>query len=152
MTDEEFSTFWTFLVDKKFRKQAALTDDERIFYAANLFRGSVPRSGVLGYFENNTCDEIRDAHHALQVLVLAGPLRLLQQAQHIVLRGEPLPDSDEFVTLYDEDLSEEEYAEAMDELDEKVADIQEQILTHYQPIFEALCRFADERNLTVDNS
>lgn len=147
MTDKEFADYWEFLVKKKYSK-AALSSDERVFYAANVFRGSVPRSGLVGYFENTECNVIRDAHHALATLGLLEALKLLQDAQKIVLNGGPLPETDQCLTLYDDDLSEEEVGEAMEALDESVQEIQDQLYLQDRPIYDALCRFADERSLS----
>lgn len=144
MTDEEFSDYWSFLVKKK---HATLSIDERVFYAANILRGSVPRSGLMGYFENTECNVIRDASDALATLSLPETQRLLQDAQTIVLNGAPLPETDQRLSLYDDSLTEEEFARAMDDLDEKVSDIQSQLYSQDQAIFDALCRFADERQL-----
>lgn len=149
MTDKEFIDYWTYLVKKKYSTKAALSTDERVFYAANIFRGSVPRSGLIGYFENTECDVIRDAHQALVTLGLSEALRLLHDAEKIVLNGAPLPETDQCVSLFDYDLPEKELELAMDELDNKVSDIQEQLYLQDQPIFDALCRFADEKRLRV---
>lgn len=147
MTDEQFSDYWKSLVDKRYSKKEPLSSDERVFYSANIFRGSVPRSGLIGYFENTECDVIRDAHHALTVLDLPDAARLLQDAQRIALNGNPLPETNECMSLVDEDLPEEEQDEAMEELEEKLQAIQEQLYLQNQAIFDALCRFADERGL-----
>src|SRR5690606_5398753 len=127
--------------------EAALSRDERLFYAANTFRGSVPRSGLIGYFENTECNVIRDAHHALAALGLSEALSLLQEAQEIVLNGQALPETDQCVALFDYDLPEEELERAMDNLDEKVQDVQNQLYLQDDAIFDSLCRFASERNL-----
>lgn len=149
MTDEEFTNFWRFLVEKKYSTKAELSSDERVFYAANIFRGSVPRSGLIGYFENTECDVIRDAHNALVTLGLSESLRILQEAQQIFLNGAPLPDTDQFVTLFDYDLPEQELESAMDDLENRVSDLQDQLYLQDQAIFDSLCRFADEKRLRV---
>lgn len=149
MSDEEFEAYWSSLVKKKYSTEDALSDDERIFYAANLFRGSVPRSGLIGYFENTECDVIRDAHRALAALGLIEALRLLTDAQQIVLNGEPLPETEQLLTLLDDDLPEEEYEQAMDELDERVAEIEKLLCLQDEAIFDSLCDFAKEKRLGV---
>ncbi len=149
MTDEQFADYWGSLVKKKHSTKAALSSDERVFYAANVFRGSVPSSGLIGYFENTECDLIRDAHHALATLGQFESLRLLQDAQKIVLNGHPLPESDQCLTLFEADLSEEELEQAMDDMEKKLSDIQNQLYLQDGAIFESLCRFAEERNLFV---
>lgn len=149
MTDNEFSDYWAFLVERKHSGKSELSCDERIFYAANVFRGSVPRSGLVGYFENTQADVIRDAHHALATLGLSEVLKHLQDAQEIVLKGHPLPETDECVSLFNYDLPEEELEKAMDELNEAVGCIQDQLCRHDLVIFDSLCRFADERRLAT---
>jgi hypothetical protein len=149
MTDKDFADYWAFLVEKKYSTKAVLSSDERAFFAANIFRGSVPRSGLIGYFENTGCDVIRDAHLALAMLGLPEALTLLHDAQEIVLNGRPLPETDQCITLFDFDLPEEELEQAMKDLDERVRSVQIQLYLQDQPIFDALCRFADERNLRV---
>ncbi len=147
MTDKEFTDYWTYLVKKKYSTKAALSSDERVFYAANIFRGSVPRSGLIGYFENTKCDVIRDAHQALVTLGLSEAVRLLQDAQKIVLHGAPLPETDQCISLFDYDLPEEELELAMNDLDSRVSEIQHQLYLQDQAIFDSLCRFADEKRL-----
>lgn len=149
MTDKEFADYWVSLVEKKYSAKAELSSDERIIYAANFLRGSVPRSGLIGYFENTQVDVIRDAHRAFATLGLSEVLRLLQDAQKIVLNGHPLPDTDQCLTFFDYDIPEEELEKAMDDLDEKVRGIQDQLYLHDQAIFDSLCRFANERRLAM---
>ena len=148
MTDEDFADYWTFLVKRKQESTYDdLLEDERIFYAANIFRGSVLRSGLIGYFENTECEVIRGTHHALSMLGLSDALKLLQDSQRIILKGDPLPETDQFVTLFNYDLPEEEVEKAMDDLDRLVQDVQDQLYLQDQAIFDSLCRFADQRKL-----
>jgi hypothetical protein len=150
MTDEEFSDYWGYLVEKmQTSTYDGLSKDEKVFYSVNILRGSVPRSGVVGYFENTECDAIRDAHHALSTLGLTNALRLLQDAQRIILKGDPLPETDQFVTLVDDELPEEAFEKAMDDLDERVRDVQNLLCLEDQAMFDSLCRFADERSLSA---
>ena len=147
MSSDAFASFWDSLVDKRFDAEVDLSKDERLIYAANLLRGAVLESGLAGYFLETEANEIRDAHEALQVLALAEPLRLLQQAQEIALNGAPLPESDETLTLFDEDLSEDEYEAAIDDLGERLAPIQDQLLMQDDAIFDTINRFAIEKGL-----
>lgn len=151
MTDKEFTDYWAFLVEKKHAAKAVLSSDERVFYAANLFRGAVPRSGLIGYFENTECDVIRDAHDALATLDLPEALKSLQDAQRIVFHGNPLPETDECPVLFDYDADEAELEKAMNDLALQVRGIEQQLYLQDQPIFDALCRFADEKSLGVSN-
>lgn len=150
MTDQEFEDYWAFLVKKKHWETATLSSDERVFYAANILRGSVPRSGLVGFFENTSCDIIRDAHDSLATLGLHEALTLLQDATRIVMNGHPLPETDQCLTLFDYDLPEADLEKAMDELDENVGNIQDQLYLQDQLIFSALCRFADEKRLLAE--
>ncbi len=147
MSIEAFGSFWDALVDKRFGADTVLSKEERLIYAANLLRGAVLESGLVGYFLETEANEIRDTHEALRSLDLAEPLRLLQQAQEIALNGAPLPDSDETLTLFDEDLSEDEYEAAIDDLGERLAPIQDQLLLQDDAIFDAINRFAIEKGL-----
>lgn len=147
MTDQEFEDYWSLLVEKKYSAKVQLSSDERMFYAANILRGSVPRCGLLGYFENTSCDVIRDAHTALATLGLHEVLELLTNAQRIVLNGHPLPDRDQCLSLFDHSLPEADLEKAMEDLDERVRDLQNQLCLQDELIFNALCRFADEKGL-----
>lgn len=118
-----------------------------MFYAANVLRGSVPRSGFLGYFENHSGDDIRAAHEALRKMKLENVLLLLEQAQRIVMHGRPLPEGSEPIELLSTDVSEEAYAAAMDELDVAVTPIQESFYECDERIFDAICKFADQYGL-----
>lgn len=148
MTDSEFAEYWTSLVRKKqLASYHGLSTDERIFYAANLLRGSVPRSGLIGYFENTDFDSIRDVEPALRVLGLGELLRILEDARRIVLQDREVVQSDRFLTLFDEHLSEEEEELARERLDECLRDFEERFNAQDRLFFDALCRFADSRNL-----
>lgn len=147
MNDQQFQDYWTWLVDKKHAANATLSHDERVFYAANVLRGCVSGGGLLTYFENTSADDIRDAHHALATLGLSDALQLLQAAQAMILNGRELPAGDTCLSLYDEDLSEEQVEQAMEELDEKVAVVQDKFVEQDDAIFDALCRFAAENAL-----
>jgi len=147
MTDEEFSAYWSFLVQKKHAVMQTLSSDETVFYAANVFRGSLSDSGLTGYFENTECDVIRDADNALATLGLSEAQRLLQDALKIVFKGAPMPDTDQYLSLYEDSLDEEDFARAMDELEEKLGEIESRLQSQDHAICDALCRFADERQL-----
>lgn len=149
MTDSEFKTLWTRLVAKKRGNDGdVLTKHERLFYAANWLRGSVPRSGFVGYYENSTGDEIRDAHQALETMSLGQCLDVLKQAQALILAGAELPDGARKVHVFPDDLSEEEYIEVSDKLDIALRSIEERFYECDDAIFAALCAYADEHNLS----
>lgn len=149
MTDKQFADYWASLVEKKHSAKVELSSDERLFYAANVLRGSVQRSGLIGYFENTEANVIHDAHHALAMLGLSEVLRLLQEGQKIVLNGQLLFESEQCVAFFDYDLPEEELEKAIDDLDKKVRGIQDQLYLQDRAFFDSLCRFADERSLGI---
>jgi hypothetical protein len=148
MTDDDFDALWTNLVERSHQpRRAPLTADERVFYAVNLLRGSVPRSGFIGYFENWTGAEISAAHRGLRVLELETALGLLTAAQTLVLGDQPLPDEAVSLTVFPDSLSEEEHEEASSRLDEALTPIEEQFYPLDDEIYEALCSFADTHRL-----
>ena len=80
MTETDFESLWKNLVQRMHgADEPALSKHERHFYAVNLLRGSVPRSGFIGYFENWSGSEIADAYEGLRALELPSALELLEQ-------------------------------------------------------------------------
>jgi hypothetical protein len=153
MTDKDFEILWRRLVSKKHGKPpVALTKAERLFYAANWLRGSVPRSGFIGYFDNSTGDDIRDAHEALALMGLDKSLVLLQKAQALILGDTPLPAAAGRVSVFADDLSEEEHGKSSDKLDLAIQPIEESFYECDDIIFQALSRFADQHKLMGQNS
>jgi hypothetical protein len=149
MNDAQFEALWNDLVDKKYEQPAgALTKQERLFFAANMLRGSVPRSGFIGYFENSSGDDLRDAHEALRIMRLDDILKLLERAQQIVLRDQPLPVGDDLIEVFPADLTEEAAEKASDELDAALRAVQESFYKCDDRFFEALCKFADDNGLS----
>lgn len=152
MTDDDFDALWTNLVKRSHESMhAPLTADERVFYAVNLLRGSVPRSGFIGYFENWSGADISAAHRGLRVLGLEAASRLLASAQELVLGDQPLPDEAVSLTVFPDSLTEEEHAEMSDRLDEALAPIEKQFYPLDDEIYEALCSFADAHQLKPIN-
>ena len=149
MTEAQFEALWIRLVKKKHGESTdALTTQERLFYGVNRLRGSVPRSGFIGYFEHSTGDDVRDAHAGLQVMQLDDVLTLLQRAQAIVLRDQPLPAGTDPIEVLPGEWSEEAFETAMDELDLAVTDVQKSFYECDENIFAALCQYADQHGLT----
>lgn len=148
MTEDELDALWSNLVDRSHKADALpLTEPERIFYAVNLLRGSVPRSGFLGYFENWSGSDISDAHLGLRALRLNAVRALLERAQNAVWGGRSLPDDATPQVIFPDSLSEEEYETQSDRLAQALAPIEEEFHEHDQAIWSALCAFADVHQL-----
>jgi hypothetical protein len=96
MTEKDFNALWTNLVERSHKAAGPpLSEDERRFYGVNLLRGSVPRSGFIGYFENWSTSEIDAAHEGLRALRLLPVL-----AQNTVLGGRPLPKDSSRIAVF----------------------------------------------------
>lgn len=148
MTDDDFDALWTNLVERAHKPMlTALTADERVFYAVNLLRGSVPRSGFIGYFENWSGADISAAHRGLRVLGLETASRLLTEAQTLVLGDQPLRDEAVPLTVFPDSLTKDEHEEASNRLDEALTPIEKQFYPLDDEIYEALCSFADVHQL-----
>lgn len=148
MMDDDFDALWANLVERSHQpRHTPLTADERVFHAVNLLRGSVPRSGFIGYFENWTGADISAAHRGLRVLGLETALGLLTEAQALVLGDKWLPDEIVLLTVFPDSLSEEEHEEASSRLEEALTPIEEQFHPLDNEIYEALCSFADIHRL-----
>src|SRR5687768_1712027 len=110
MTEEDFNALWTNLVKRSHKADGPpLSEHERRFYAVNLLRGSVPRSGFIGYFENWSALEIAAAHEGLRTLGLLPVLAVLERAQSTVLGGRPLPGDSSAIEVFPNSLTDEEY-------------------------------------------
>jgi Domain of unknown function (DUF4375) len=147
MTDDDFDALWKNLVKRSHHQRVPLTDNEKVFYAVNLLRGSVLRSGFIGYFENWTSSDILAAHRGLRILGLETTLGLLSEAQSIVLGGRSLPNEPVSLTVFPDSLTEAEYEQASARMDESLAFIEEQFYPLNKEIYTALCAFADAHHL-----
>ena len=148
MKEEDFDILWTDLVERSHKDGSVpLSECERHFYAVNILRGSVPRSGFIGYFENWTGQDILDAHAGLKALGLDSVLALLEQAEAIALGGKPIPTSLSRIEIFPESLTEDEYETESDRLDEALGPISEKFYTQDEIIWNTLCRYADANNL-----
>jgi len=146
MTENEFTRYWELLIAKKHKGDTLpLTSDEALFYAANWLRGSVPRSGFIGYFEGSSGEDVIGAVEAFRLMNLSEPLSLLQGAILTIFGEMPLPNDSVPLDVLPSGLSESEYESASDELDHKVTPIEVEFNTFDNDIYVALCRFADER-------
>jgi hypothetical protein len=149
MTEEDFNALWTDLVKRSHATDRhTLSEQERHFYAVNLLRGSVPRSGFIGYFENWSGSQIADAHKGLQALRLLSVLSLLEKAQNTVFEGRPLSKDSSPNRIFPDSLTDEEYEKESDRIDEAVTPIQEEFYQHDIEIWNALCDYADAHKLT----
>ncbi|MHC2071119.1 DMP19 family protein [Bremerella sp. T1] len=148
MQEEEFDILWANLVERSFQPDSIpLSECERNFYAVNLLRGSVPRSGFVGFFENFSGQEILDAHAGLKALGLETVLALLEKAEATALRDKPLLPSASPMELIPSSLSEDEYEQEMDRLDEALGPVTQEFYAQDGSIWDALCRYADENDL-----
>ena len=126
MEDADFERLWTNIVDRKYKKVGEpLNEIEQLLYALNLFAGGVPRSGMIGYFENSTGKEIHDAKAALTVLGMEPHRKIIDDAQEILMDGGALSSSDEQVEVIPRDLSEEEYEVYSEQLESRIAPVEE---------------------------
>lgn len=148
MNDREFSELWTNLVHRNSGSATPpLTSDERHFYAVNLLRGSVLRSGFIGYFENVTDREINDAYKGLKELSLDSVSLLLQQAQELALADRPIPTDGLPIQVFPDSLDEKEYDELCERLDTAMKPVEEKMYSLDDEMWQALGRFAEQRKL-----
>lgn len=124
-----------------------MTENERHFYAVNLLRGSVPRSGFIGYFENWTIAEILAAHEGLRLLNLDGARVLLERAQEVALDGRPLPEEATSLTIVSHSLTEKEYERESERIEAALSPIEDAFCELDDEIWAALCEFATRHNL-----
>ncbi|MEM9345377.1 MAG: DUF4375 domain-containing protein [Planctomycetota bacterium] len=150
MTDDDFSEYWARLVDRKYSTLGdPLSDHEQAFFAVNVLRGSVSRSGLIGYFENHSGQEIMEGYNGLRLLGLEHVLRLMEQAQQVILGSRPLPYDGASVVVFDDSLNEEEYEQRSAELDKKVAPLTKALVDLDQAIWDALCSYAQRHQLGI---
>lgn len=149
MTEDDFNALWTNLVERSHKAGGPpLSEDERRFYAVNLLRGSVPRSGFIGYFENWSASEIAAAHEGLRALNLLPVLALLEKAQNTVFGDRPLPKDSLPIEVIPNSLSEEEYERESNRIDEALIPIEEEFYKHDDEMWNALCEYADRHQLS----
>jgi Domain of unknown function (DUF4375) len=148
MTDDAFDALWSNLVERSHRTGGIpLTEDERHFYAVNLLRGSVPRSGFIGYFENWKTSGILAAHTGLRALNLDAARTLLEKAQEVALDGRPLPKDATSLTIVSHTLSEEEYERESDRIEAALSPFEDAFCELDDEIWAALCEFAARHEL-----
>jgi len=126
---------------------APLSKQERHFYCVNFLRGSVSRSGFIGYFENSTYQDIADAYDGLEILDLQPVLSLFEKAKDIVLGNKHLPKEKSPVIVFPDSLTEEEYEEAANLMDKSLLPIQEEFYKYDEILYSALCEYADRHQL-----
>jgi hypothetical protein len=148
MTEEGFNALWTNLVERSHKTdKPPLSQHERRFYAVNLLRGSVPRSGFIGYFENWRAADIAAAHEGLQALHLLPVLALLEKAQNAVLGDRALPNDSSPIAVFPNSLTEEEYERESNRIDAALDPIEKDFYKHDGEIWNALCEYADIHQL-----
>ncbi len=144
MTEAEFESLWKNLVMRVHGTEGPpLSKQERHFYAVNLLRGSVPRSGFIGYFENWSGREIADAFEGLAALRLQSVLALLERASRIVFEGRPIPIDSSPIAIFPDSLTEAEYDQASKQMDEALTPIEVELCELDEQIWAALCDHAD---------
>ena len=148
MTEDDFNALWTNLVERSHEAdKLPLSQHERHFYAVNLLRGSVPRSGFIGYFENWSASDIAAAHEGLRALHLLPVLALLEKAQNAVLGNRPLPNDSSRIAIFPSSLTDEEYERESNRIDEALDPIEEEFYKHDDEIWNALCEYAYKHQL-----
>ncbi len=148
MSDAEFNALWADLVSRAYKTDMpSLSGHERHFYAVNLLRGSVSRSGFIGYFENNSSSDIAAAHEGLRELKLLLALALLEKAQNIILKGRLLPENPSCIDAFPASLTEEEYERESDRMEVDITPIQREFYRHDAVIWTTLCEYADSHQL-----
>ena len=148
MTDDDFDRLWVNLVDRSHRPgRTPLSEHERYFYAVSLLRGSVPRSGFIGYFENHKSSEIADAKEGLRAMKLEAVLAVLREAQAAIFGDAVLPNDSKQLEIFPESLTEKEYEEVSDRLDELVTPIEEKFYSHEEEVWDALLAYAGKHGL-----
>ena len=150
MEDADFERLWTNLVDRKYKKVGEpLNEDEQLLYALNLFAGGVPRSGMIGYFENSTGKEIHDAKAALTVLGMEPHRKIIDDAQAILMDGKALACSDEQVEVVPGNLSEEEYEAYSERLENEIEPVEERFYAIEDDLYDGIDRFIEMRGITA---
>jgi len=150
MTEEGFDELWASLVKRSHQPDLhPLSESEQLFYAVNLLRGSVPRSGFVGFFENCTASDVVSAHEGLGVLGLTAVLDLLQEARNAILGPGPFTIESLSVAPISDALSDAEHDAESDRLDEALAPIEQAFHTHDGSVLQALCAYADQRELKL---
>jgi hypothetical protein len=148
MSEEEFNALWADFVKRAHKAhKPPLSVEERCFYIVNLLRGSVPRSGFIGYFENFRPQDVAAAHEALRALRLPSVLSLLEKAQNAVLADRPLPEDSSVIVVFPDSLTEEEYEKESIRLDAALNPLEADFYKHDDEIWSALCDYADRHHL-----
>ena len=146
MTEEEFEKLWKDLVNRFFRNKSELTREELLFYAVNILRGSVPRSGFIGYFENNEGPTIMAAKEGLMEMNLQTGLKILEIAQEIIMGDSPLPTDDKPIMLLPHD-TEEQYKKACEKLEFALHKVEKDFYEYEEKLWEGLLNYASDNQL-----
>ena len=142
MTDEEFEKLWHSLVDRYYGKvEPPLTRDEELLFALNQLAGSVPRSGMIGYFDNSTGNEILNAKEALRLCKLDSLLDILERAQSIIVGITPVTRTDKPLDLIPDAITEEDYEQLSSEREKLISPVEEEFFNHEDALCEAIDQF-----------
>ncbi|QDT64552.1 DMP19 family protein [Calycomorphotria hydatis] len=150
MEKADFDRLWSNLVDRKYKKTGEpLNESEQLLYALNCFAGGVPRSGMIGYFENSTGKEIHDAKAALTILGMEHHRKIIDDAQQILMQSRTLPFSDDQIELIPQNLSEEEYEAYSERLASMIAPVEERFKASEENLYDGIDRFIEIRGITA---
>lgn len=148
MEDDEFERLWVSLVERKHGKSGEpLCESEELLYALNFFAGSVPRSGMIGYFENSSGKEILAAKEALKILELDVVLKVLEDAQRVLMGERALVAVEEPIEVIPHDLDEEQYEKYSEDLEGRIAPVEEEFEAVEDVLNEGIDRFIEMRRI-----
>lgn len=148
MKDADFERLWANLVYRKYKKIGEpLNESEQLLYALNLFAGGVPRSGMIGYFENSSGKEIHDAKAALTALGMELHRKIIDDAQAVLMDGRAIPCSEEQIEVIPRNLSEEEYEAYSERLDTEIEPVEERFYAIEDDLYDGIDRFIEMRGI-----
>lgn len=146
MNEENFEILWSRLVAVFHKEPKKLTHEEFIFYSVNSLRGSVPRSGFIGFFENNNVSVITAAHKGLAEMNLTNIAALLNRAQQIAIGNKRLPSDGSYIEVVPRD-SEEEYEKESERLEHALYDVESAFYKYDDVLWDALGEYARKHQL-----
>ena len=89
-----FRSLWRRLVDKVYKQEggfAALSQEEKLYYSANVLIGEVYNGGFIQYFDNSSGEHYLYAELSLVRLGATNSLKLLRKAKEVLLGSFPVP-------------------------------------------------------------
>lgn len=144
-----YDELWISLVKRVHRTKrgfSKLNADEKVFYALNLFEGSVYNGGMYGFFSNTSGDLYKEILEILREVNALQASDLLIKAKKILF-GEVLPPKDhgkrnDLMKQYpvDENSPEPEWIEELNKIDREFYKISDDLI-------DFMIRYADEKGL-----